>query len=161
MRARYLGFALLIALRLNAQDWQKGSVSDPMSSQTYTEFALQGTGVNENFIGALGVFCAEGKFQYARFTINGMTFHLDSYAALRNPPYVTNARVRTGKKVETKGFLVTQDMKVAQVSKQEMEKIFEAGGAIIEFADGLGTLHYVQFANASPGTEMKTSCAVK
>jgi hypothetical protein len=158
---KYLGFALLITLHLNAQNWQKGSQSDPMTDKAYTAFGLRGNGVNENFTGALGVVCAQGKFQYARLTIDGMTFHYDSFAALRNPPYVTNMKVRTGKKVETKGFLVTQDMKFAQVSKQEMEKIFAAGGAIFEFADGVGTVHYLQFEKAVPGAEMEASCALK
>ena len=161
MKLGYLAFALVVTLQLSAQDWQKGNLSDPMNDKAYTAFGLEGKGVNENITGTLGMFCANGKFQFARLGINGMTFHYDDFAALRNPPYVTNMRVRTGNKTETKGFLVTQDMKSAQFSKQEMEKILNAGGAVFQFADGLGTFHYIQFAGASPGADLKAVCGFK
>jgi hypothetical protein len=151
----------LYCLPVSAQNWRESTTTDPMSDKTYSVFALQGSGIEENFSATIALSCADGKFQRAGLTVQGMTFHYDSYAAFRNPPYVTNAKVRTGTKVEFKAFLVSQDLRTAQVSHDELEKMMNAGSAIIEFSDGSGTIHHVRFDGMSPFPKMAGECSLK
>jgi len=131
-----------------------------MTDKSYPAFAIQGIGVEESFSATIGLFCNGGKFMRAGLTVDGMTFHQDSYAALRNPPFVTYAKVRTGTKVESKAFLVSEGMSVAQISSQELGKMVKAGTATIQFSDAFSKTHYVRFEGMSPTSEMASACGM-
>lgn len=154
-----LALLLLPPLAL-AQNWKATTQTDPMTDKTYPAFALQGNGVEESFTATIGLFCNGGKFMKAGLTVDGMTFHQDSYAALRNPPFVTYAKVRTETKVELKAFLVSQGMSVAEISSQELEKMVKAGTVTIQFSDAFSKTHYVRFDGMTPSSEMTSACGM-
>ena len=151
---------LLLSPLTPAQNWKATTQTDPMTDKTYPAFAIEGNGVEESFTATIGLFCNGGKFMKAGLTVNGMTFYQDSYAALRNPPYVTYAKVRTGTKVESKAFLVSQGMSVAEISSSELEKMMKAGTATIEFSDAFAKVHYVRFDGMSRISEMASACGM-
>jgi hypothetical protein len=153
--------ALLLVPSLSlAQNWKATMQTDPMTDKNYPAFAIQGNGVEEAFTATIGPFCNGGKFMKAGLTVDGMTFHQDSYAALRNPPFVTYAKVRAGTKVESKAFLISQGMSVAEISSQELEKIVKAGTVTIQFSDAFSKTHYVRFEGMSLISEMASACGM-
>jgi len=150
---------VLASVSLRAQNWVHDKATDVMTDETFTVFLLKGQVLDSGLAG-LRLYCSKGKVSWAGFAVEGMRFHYDSYASLRNPPYVTYAKVRTGNKVESHAFLVTQDMKEAHISNQEMKKIIQASGAIIGFSDALGTTHYAKFTDASSTPDLNSECSL-
>ena len=132
-----------------------------MTDKNYPAFAIQGNGVEEGFTATIGLFCNGGKFMKAGLTVDGMTFHQDSYAALRNPPFVTYAKVRTGTKVGIESVLgFSGHERCGDKFSQELEKMVKAGTVTIQFSDAFSKTHYVRFEGMSPISEMANACGM-
>lgn len=165
MRSRLvLAFILLCGVTPFAQTGEslpQGGASqpatDPMTDKTYAGYVNTGYLLNEKVAAHVSILCSGGKLWRSTLSVDGMSFHADFYASLRNTE-VSYAAIKVGSKIDHKGFLLSKDLHQASLSKDEVKTLLKAVTPIIQFSDAFGTTHYASFDMSSPPTSLGSDC---
>ena len=137
--------------------WANQAVTDPMTDKSYMAYVNTGQLLNENVNAHVSILCSGGKQGRSIFSVDGMGFHADFYASLRNSE-VSYAAIKVGSKVDHKGFLLSQDLRQASLSRDEVKILLKAVTPVIQFSDTFGTTHYASFDMSNPPASLKTDC---
>jgi hypothetical protein len=137
--------------------WANEPTKDPMTDKAYVGYVNTGNLLNGDTKAHISFLCTGGKLWRAVFSVDGMGFHADFYASLRNAE-VTYAAIKVGRKIDHKGFLLSRDMQQASLSREEVKTLLRAATPIIQFSDTFGTSHYATFDMSNPPDQLAADC---
>jgi len=154
--------AMMMLPSLSYGQWTETSYSDPMKQETYQVYTLSGGLLNEDTdkLGHFYIGCRNGKVTKAGVTVQGLIFHPDNYAEFRLS-WFSDVRVKYGNsKPKSESHKIPPDHSALLLGEDEVKKLLASGSAIIEFADGYRTIHYVKFDFPALPESAKNNCGL-